>query len=127
MFSQQAIILGICNFVIFVAVVVSMFVLKKDADTNQGGKVVPILKNIAALVLFLVIMVMQIYSMNCMVYGECVSWAWIITAFAVFGTLAYLGVFAYIAMSTARLRAGIKDMVRPIKEADRLELEAKGI
>lgn len=132
MLSQQAIILGICNLVIFVAVVISMFVLKKDADkgagaVGKGGKVVAVLKNVAALVLFLVIMVLQIYSLNCMVYGDCVAWSWILTALAVFGTLGYLGVFAYIAMSTRKISGEIKDMVKPIVEADRIGLAEKGV
>lgn len=120
MLSQQAIILSICNFVILIAVILSLFVIKKSADKKDESKLVTILKNIAALVLFLIIMVLQVYSVNCMVYGECGSWAWILTAFAVFGTLAYLGVFAYVAISAAKLKASVKDLVKPISEADKL-------
>lgn len=115
MFSQQAIILTICNFVIFVAVVLSMFVLKKSTDT-EPMTIVPILKNVAALVGFVIVMALQVYSLNCMIYGDCHAWAWVLTAMAVVGTLAYLGIFAYIAMTASKIKSSVKDLVKPLKD-----------
>jgi hypothetical protein len=109
MFSQQALILTICNVVILIAVILSMFVLKKSKD-NDRYKLSTILKNIAALVMFIIIMVMQIYSVNCMIYGDCHLWTWILVAFAAFGTLMYIGFFAYIAMSANRIKTSITDL-----------------
>jgi cytochrome bd-type quinol oxidase subunit 2 len=96
MLSQQALILSICNVVIFIALIISVFIIKKTTDKKEESKYKIVLKNIAALIFFLIIMIMQVYSVNCMVYGECGSWAWIITIFTVLGTLAYLGLFIYI-------------------------------
>lgn len=111
--SVQAIILTVCNVVILIALFLSLFVIKRSADSPDENKTATILKNIAALVLFLVIMVMQVYSLNCMIYGNCIAWTWILTAFAIFGTLAYIGFFAYIAMTAKTVKKGMKDMLKP--------------
>lgn len=112
MLSQQGLILSICNVIIFVAVVLSMFVIKKTADT-EPNKVKAVLKNIAVLIMFLLIMVMQVYSLNCMVTGDCHVWAWILTAFAIFGTLGYIGFFAYLTMTANKVKDSVKDLVNP--------------
>lgn len=112
MISYQAIVLGICNFVILIALILSMFVLKKSAAEGES-RVKIVLKNVAALVMFLVIMVMQIYSLNCMVYGDCASWAWVLTAFAIFGTLTYIGFFAYLVFSARKVQTSLKDLMAP--------------
>ena len=111
--SPQAIILTVCNIVILIALILSLFVIKKSKDSQEENKVKTILKNIAALIMFLIIMVMQIYSLNCMVYGDCTMWSWILTAFAIFGTLAYIGFFAYVAMTAKTVQNNMKDMMRP--------------
>ena len=112
MLSQQGLILSICNVIIFVAVVLSMFVIKKSADT-EPNKIKSVFKNIAVLLMFLLIMVMQVYSLNCMVTGECQVWAWTLTAFAVFGTLGYIGFFAYITMTANKVQESVKDLIKP--------------
>lgn len=109
MFSQQAIVLSICNIIILIAVIISMFVLKKSKDTEQY-KIKTVLKNIAALIMFIIIMVMQIYSVNCMITGECHIWTWILVAFFAFGTLMYIGFFTYVAMSANKIRSTITDL-----------------
>lgn len=112
--SPQAIILTVCNLVILIALILSLFVIKKSQDSPEENKVKTMLKNIAALIMFLIIMVMQIYSLNCMVYGDCNAWAWLLTTFAVFGTLAYIGFFAYVAMTAKRVQTTVKDMMKPV-------------
>lgn len=114
MISIQAVVLGICNLVILVALIISMFVLKRSSDSSEG-KVKTALKNVAALIMFVIIMVMQIYSLNCMVYGNCVAWAWVLTAFAIFGTLAYIGFFTYLLFSTNKVKNSLKDIMRPVE------------
>lgn len=111
--SPQAIILTVCNIVILIALILSLFVIKKSSDAPEESKVKTILKNVAALVMFLVIMAMQIYSLNCMVYGNCTSWSWVLTTFAIFGTLAYIGFFAYVAMTAKKVQMSMKDMMKP--------------
>jgi hypothetical protein len=107
--AQQAIVLGVCNFIILLSVVLSLFVIKKDTD--QGDKTGAIWKNIAALIMFVTIMALQIYSLNCMVYGDCNIWAWIIAAFAIVGTVSYLGLFAYVATSAQQLTTMAQNVV----------------
>jgi hypothetical protein len=101
MLSTQAIVLAICNTVILVAVILSMFVIKKNTD--EGNKVYATIKNIFALLMFIIIMMMQIYSLNCMVYGDCRMWAWVLAIFAVVGTLSYIGFFAYIVFTMKKI------------------------
>jgi hypothetical protein len=112
MISQQGVILSICNIVIFIAVILSMFVIKKSVDT-ESNKTKSVFKNIAVLIMFLLIMVMQVYSLNCMVNGDCQMWAWALTAFAVFGTLGYIGFFAYITMTANKVQDSVKDLIKP--------------
>ena len=112
MFSQQAFILTICNVIILVAVILSMFVLKKSQATDPS-KVKTILKNISVLVMFIIIMLLQVYSLNCMVYGNCQLWSWILTSFAIFGTLGYIGFFAYLSMSANQVKSSLKDIIKP--------------
>lgn len=95
MISTQAIVLTICNLIILVALIISMFIIKRTNDNEQ--KVGAIMKNMSALLGFIIIMGLQIYSLNCMVYGDCHLWSWILVGFGILGTLSYLGVFAYIA------------------------------
>jgi len=123
-FSQQAIILTICNFVIFVAVVLSMFVLKRSTDT-ETMTIIPILKNVAALVGFVIVMALQVYSLNCMIYGDCNVWAWILTAMAVVGTLAYLGVFVYITVSASKIKSSVKDLIKPLHDENESHQDKK--
>lgn len=94
MLSSQAFVLAICNVCILIAVIISMFVIKKNTDSGHTSSA--LLKNIVALVVFILVMVMQVYSLNCMVRGDCHIWAWILAVFGVIGALSYLGAFVYI-------------------------------
>lgn len=112
MFSQQAFILTVCNVIILVAVILSMFVLKKS-QTTDPNKVKTVFKNISVLIMFIIIMMLQVYSLNCMVYGNCQLWSWILTSFAIFGTLGYIGFFAYLSMSANQVQTSLKDIIKP--------------
>lgn len=114
--STQAIILTVCNVVILIALFLSLFVLKRSVDSENESKVTTIMKNVSAMLMFVVIMVIQIYSVNCMVYGNCIAWTWILTAFAILGTLAYIGFFAYVAVTAKTVKNGMKNMMRPENE-----------
>lgn len=100
MLSSQAFVLAICNVCVLIAVLLSMFVIKKNTDNGETSSAM--VKNVVALVFFIFIMVMQVYSLNCMVRGDCHVWAWILAAFGVIGTLSYLGAFVYILMSSKK-------------------------
>jgi len=79
--SKQAIILMICNFIVFMLLLSNTFISKIPNRTA------------ILLVLFLLIlpfMLLQIYSLNCMVTGECYTWTWIIAAIAVVFTILYV-------------------------------------
>ena len=96
--STQAMILAACNAVIFIAVVIAMFLTKEEAD--KGSKVVAIMKNIVSLLAFFIMMALQVYSLNCMVYGECYLWSWIIAIFSVIGLVIFILGFIYIIYMT---------------------------
>lgn len=79
--SKQAIILMICNFIVFMLLLLNTFITKTP---NRTGIIV---------VLFLLIlpfMLLQIYSLNCMVTGECYAWSWIIAYIAIAFTVLYV-------------------------------------
>lgn len=115
--STQAVILTICNVLVFIAVATSMFLIKKegDANTNVSSRIGTIMKNIAALIMFAIVMALQVYSLNCMIYGDCHMWTWIITGFAVFGTLSYLGIFVYLVSTLKRVKDTVKSDIDDIR------------
>lgn len=79
--SKQAIILMICNFIVFMLLLLNTFITKTP---NRTAIIV---------VLFLLIlpfMLLQIYSLNCMVTGECYAWSWIIAYIAIAFTVLYV-------------------------------------
>lgn len=94
MLSTQAWLLAICNFVIFVSVVISVFLIKDDGE--QGKKGTALFKTVIALLSFLFVMALQVYSLNCMVFGNCLLWSWIVSVFAAIGCIAYICVFVYV-------------------------------
>lgn len=112
MLSTQAIVLAVCNLLVFIAITLSMFVLKKESDQNasKSDRIVTIVKNVTALIMFAVIMALQVYSLNCMIYGDCQLWAWIITAFAALGTLSYLGFFVYLIATFKKVGDNVQDI-----------------
>lgn len=86
--TNQAIIIGVCNIIIFLGIIVSLFFLK--VDILAGNKAIAVLKIIAGLLWFLIMVAIQVYSINCMVVGDCIIWTWILVAFAILGTLIYI-------------------------------------
>lgn len=98
--STQAWLLAICNFVIFISVILSLFLIKDDNE--QGKKGSAIFKTIIALGSFLCVMALQVYSLNCMVVGDCILWSWIVAIFATIGCIAYVCLFVYVVVVLKR-------------------------
>lgn len=117
MLSTQAIILAVCNALVFIAIALSMFVLKKESDANvtKSDRIITIVKNVTALIMFAIIMALQVYSLNCMIYGDCQLWTWIITVFAVLGTLSYLGFFVYLVATFKKVEGSVQTTVQDIR------------
>lgn len=79
--SKQAIILMICNFIVFMLLLLNTFITKTPSRIY------------IIIVLFFIIlpfMLLQIYSLNCMVTGECYAWSWIIAYIAIAFTVLYV-------------------------------------
>lgn len=95
LWSSQAKVIVVCNIVVLIAVLLSIFGINKERN-KQEGKIKAISKAVIVFVMFIVIMLLQVYTMNCMIYGECHSLAWAISSVAVVGTLIYLGIFIYL-------------------------------
>jgi hypothetical protein len=85
--SNQAIILTVCNFIIFMLMFANIFISK------QKSKTIVIL---GLIFIVIPIMIIQIYSLNCMVTGSCVAWSWTLSIIAIVLTLVY--VIGFIAM-----------------------------
>lgn len=79
--SNQAIILSICNLIIFMLMFINVFISK------QKSKIVVIL---GLIFIVIPIMIIQIYSLNCMVTGSCTVWSWTLSAIAIIFTLIYV-------------------------------------
>lgn len=117
MLATQSIVLIVCNIFVFIAIVMSMFVLKKESNENKSTseRITTIAKNVLALVLFAIIMALQVYSLNCMVYGDCQAWAWILTTFAAVGTLSYLGFFVYLVSTMKKIQTTVQNQIDDIR------------
>lgn len=117
MLATQSIVLIVCNLFVLIAIILSMFVLKKESNANKttSERITTIAKNVLALVLFVIIMALQVYSLNCMVYGDCQAWAWILTAFAALGTLSYLGFFVYLVSTMKKIHTTVQNQIDDIR------------
>ena len=78
---KQTLVLLVCNIVIFILIVSNMFLGK-----NKNW----FLSIVLLIALIVPIMLMQLYSVNCMVTGDCNSWSWFLVAVAVLCTLVYI-------------------------------------
>lgn len=111
MLSTQAIILLVCNLVVITAMGLSLFALKKNVDKGES-KTVVLIQNLAVMIMFVVVMMMQVYSVNCMVYGDCQLWTWFLVGLAVVGTLTFLGFFTYVAVVARKSQDAIAAAVK---------------
>jgi energy-converting hydrogenase Eha subunit A len=89
--SYQAIVLMLCNFIIFMLMFINVFIPKKNKDSPSKTAITLVL-----LFIILPVMALQVYSLNCMVTGECHAWSWILSAIAGIFTILY--VIGFVAM-----------------------------
>lgn len=84
--SPQAIVLIICNAIILMLMLINVFIPRKDSQ-KLGNKGLMFL----VIILFIIpIMLIQIYSLNCMVTGSCTKWSWTLSIIAVIFTVVYV-------------------------------------
>lgn len=82
--SYQAMTILVCNFVIFILLLANTFIPRKDQTISKTS---------SFLVLFLLVlpfMILSVYSVNCMIVGQCTTWSWIISAFVIFIAVLYI-------------------------------------
>lgn len=84
--SHQAIVLIVCNFVVFMLMFINVFIPRKNV-TNTPSKTAV---SFVLLLVILPIMILQIYSLNCMVTGECYAWSWTLSVIAAIFTIIYV-------------------------------------
>lgn len=79
--SKQGLVLLVCNMIVFIMIVANIFVSKKS---NW------VMSLFLLCVLIIPIMAIQVYSLNCMVTGDCRLWSWTLVAFVIVFTLLYI-------------------------------------
>ena len=87
--STQSIVVGVCS-------IICLLILFTNSILNQSYTVKE--KAIAFVVIFFVgvpFLLLQVYTVNCVVVGTCDIYGWIITSIAIITTLTYLGLFVY--------------------------------
>lgn len=93
--SNQALTILICNFVIFILLLANTFIPRKnpsDAEKRMS-------RSGSFIVLFLLVlpfMLLSVYSVNCMIVGQCTTWTWILSAFVIL--IAFLYIVGFIQM-----------------------------
>lgn len=93
--SNQALTILICNFIIFILLLANTFIPRKSASDAEKRMT----KTGSFIVLFLLVlpfMLLSVYSVNCMIVGQCTTWTWIISAFVIF--VAFLYIIGFIQM-----------------------------
>lgn len=86
--STQALVLLICNFVIFVLLFASILIPRsRDQPKQNDAKVARI---ILLFVIILPLMVLSIYALNCMIVGQCTGFAWSLSAIAILIAILYI-------------------------------------
>lgn len=101
MMSSQAWVMAVCNLLIFGLMIAAVVFAKKDAE--EGNKAIAVIKTVVGFLFIFVIMALQVYSLNCMVVGDCQLWSWIIAILSVISTLVFIGGLIYIYYVTKKI------------------------
>lgn len=97
MITTQSIILAVCNTIIIISALISILWNRSQTEDATKPRFVDMLKATAAFCVFVLVMVLQVYSLECMVRGQCHVWSWLVAIFAILSTLGYLGLYLYLA------------------------------
>ena len=95
--APQTITLLIVNVLLLATFVAGVFMInnKKDADKEQKKWLV-VIKNLGVFAVYIMIMCAQAYSVNCMIYGNCFVWSWVIAALIIVASLSHMGLIIYL-------------------------------
>ena len=82
--QTQSIVLLVCNLIIFVLVGANVLINKKENAPSW------LLTLILLVMIVLPIMIVQVYSLDCMFTGDCRAWSWTLATAAIVVTLIYI-------------------------------------
>ena len=111
--TPQAIVLLVANLVFLIAVVFSISSVLRTMKTHGFDVTYDVSRVVSALLSYLIVMGLQVYSLNCMVVGDCRVWTWILAGLAVLGTLLYLALLVWIFAKSNGGGGGHREERRP--------------
>jgi hypothetical protein len=100
MIHKQTIIIGVCFVIVLLIMLVNSLLPQKKQDTTLDRS--KILITLAILLTFLPIALIKLYSVNCMLEGNCHVLVWVYVAIWVLLTAAYTGAFILKAIKTKK-------------------------
>lgn len=93
--SNQALTILVCNFIIFVLLLANTFIPRKSPSDSEKR----MSKSGSFIVLFFLVlpfMLLSVYSVNCMIVGQCTTWTWILSALVI--CVAFLYIVGFVQM-----------------------------
>mgnify|MGYP006275842617 CR=1 FL=1 len=87
--THQSLVLAVA-FIIMIIVFIMNVLLP-----SKGSKYDKFIVIAIALVVILPLMIIKVYAMQCMIYGNCMAFTWMIAAAAMVLALTYLGMFIH--------------------------------
>lgn len=85
--TTQALVLLVCNFVIFILLFANILIPKSRNQQNNDSKIARLL---LLFIVVLPIMVLSIYSLNCMIVGQCTHLSWAVATVAILVCILYI-------------------------------------
>jgi hypothetical protein len=85
--SNQAMTILVCNFIIFILLLANIFIPRNDSSQKRMSKTG------SFVVLFLLVlpfMILSVYSVNCMIVGQCTTWSWILSGLVIIAAILYI-------------------------------------
>lgn len=100
--APQTIALIVVNVLLLITFIAGVVVVNKHKKTNEDSKIMIFAKNLGLFVFFIIVMCAQAYSVNCMVFGNCVAWSWVIASIIMLASFAHMGMLLYVIMRTMK-------------------------
>ena len=94
MIRTETIVVGICAVILILAMIANV-VVSKTSSTDSVFCTTKLCMILAILFVLLPLALIQVYSVQCMLEGNCDRFVWIFVGIAVVLTLVYIGLFVY--------------------------------
>lgn len=107
--APQTIALIVVNVILLITFIIGVVVVNKSKKNNEDGtqdsKIMILAKNLGVFALFIIIMCAQGYSVNCMVFGNCATWSWVVASVIMCASFVHMGMLVYVILKTLQSQA----------------------